>query len=61
MTTHILKGQAAPAVHVTTQKAAVLTAALIVQLILGTVYGYSIFRQPLEAKWPAPHKLIQSV
>jgi len=53
MTTHFFKGRAEQAVRVTVQKAAVLTGALMVQLILGTVYGYSIFWQPLEAKlWP---------
>ncbi len=53
MTTHILNGQAASGVRATAQKAAVLVGALMVQLILGTVYGYSIFWQPLQAKlWP---------
>ena len=53
MTTHFFKGRAEQAVRVTVQNAAVLTGALMVQLILGTVYGYSIFWQPLEAKlWP---------
>ncbi len=53
MTTHILAGQVAPAVHVTTQKVAVLTGAVMVQLVLRMVYGYSVFWQPLEASlWP---------
>jgi len=31
----------------------VLVGALMVQLILGTIYGYSVFRQPLETRlWP---------
>jgi|CXWL01.1.fsa_nt_gi OFA family oxalate/formate antiporter-like MFS transporter len=35
------------------QKSMVLIGAVMVQLILGTVYGYSIFWQPLEAElWP---------
>jgi len=53
MTTHSLECQAAPEVHATARKAAVLVGALMVQVILGTVYGYSIFWQPLEAMlWP---------
>jgi OFA family oxalate/formate antiporter-like MFS transporter len=32
----------------------VLGGALIIQLILGTVYGYSVFWQPLEARWFPP-------
>ncbi|MDP6717078.1 MAG: hypothetical protein QGF59_00430, partial [Pirellulaceae bacterium] len=36
--------------HSTLSKARVLAGALIVQLILGTVYGYSIFWQPLQSQ-----------
>ncbi len=46
-----------PVLSVSASRAAkwrVLVGALMVQLILGTVYGYSVFWQPLEAHlWPA--------
>lgn len=32
----------------------VLAGALIVQLILGTIYGYSVYWQPLEERWYPP-------
>lgn len=44
---------AAPSVTASTRWQ-VLAGALIIQLILGTVYGYSVFWQPLEARWFPP-------
>jgi OFA family oxalate/formate antiporter-like MFS transporter len=44
---------AAPSVAASTRWQ-VLGGALIIQLILGTVYGYSVFWQPLEARWFPP-------
>ncbi|MEK6799709.1 MAG: OFA family MFS transporter [Planctomycetota bacterium] len=54
MTTLLTAQVALPVHHATMMKWKVLVGAVMVQMILGTVYGYSVFWQPLEATvWPA--------
>lgn len=54
MTTIPVGGAAISAPVTASTRWQVLGGALIIQLILGTVYGYSIFWQPLEASWFPP-------
>ena len=42
------------------QRWAVVVGALVIQLILGTVYGYSIFWQPLTAEVFPPEIVLEA-
>ena len=53
MTTLVAHPPALSADRATSARRQVLVGAVLVQLILGTVYGYSVFWQPLESElWP---------
>jgi hypothetical protein len=54
MTTLVAYPPALSADRAASARRQVLVGAVLVQLILGTVYGYSVFWQPLESElWPA--------